>query len=55
MSGGVARNGEVEIVYETFGPNARLRTFPGVGHDLPRQLWPEIINDIRDLASGPRR
>lgn len=31
-------------------PGAILRTFPGMGHDLPRALWPEITAAIADLA-----
>jgi pimeloyl-ACP methyl ester carboxylesterase len=27
-------------------PGAELVTFPGMGHDLPRQLWPQIIDAI---------
>jgi pimeloyl-ACP methyl ester carboxylesterase len=27
-------------------PGARLVIFPGMGHDLPRALWPEIIDAI---------
>ena len=31
-------------------PGARLLMCPGMGHDLPRQLWPAIIDEIRTLA-----
>ena len=31
-------------------PGAKLVTFPGMGHDLPRELWPAIIDQIRTLA-----
>jgi pimeloyl-ACP methyl ester carboxylesterase len=31
-------------------PGARLITFPGMGHDLPRQLWPAMADAIADLA-----
>jgi pimeloyl-ACP methyl ester carboxylesterase len=31
-------------------PEAKLVTLPGTGHDLPRPLWPTIINEIRALA-----
>lgn len=27
-------------------PGAKLVIFPGMGHDLPRELWPEIIDAI---------
>jgi pimeloyl-ACP methyl ester carboxylesterase len=33
-------------------PGAHLRTFPGMGHSLPRELWGEITDAIADLA-GP--
>lgn len=31
-------------------PGAKLVTFPGMGHDLPRELWPAIIDEIRAVA-----
>jgi pimeloyl-ACP methyl ester carboxylesterase len=31
-------------------PGARLLVVPGMGHDLPRQLWPELIDAIVDNA-----
>ncbi len=36
-------------------PGARLVIFPGMGHDLPRELWPEIIDAIVETtaAAGP--
>jgi pimeloyl-ACP methyl ester carboxylesterase len=27
-------------------PGSRLVTYPGMGHDLPRALWPEIVGEI---------
>ena len=35
-------------------PQARLVTFPGMGHDLPRQLWPRIVDEIaaHTIAAG---
>ncbi|WP_439680783.1 alpha/beta fold hydrolase [Embleya sp. MST-111070] len=30
---------------------ARLVTYPGVGHDLPAALWPEIARQVGDLAA----
>jgi len=30
-------------------PGARLVTYPGMGHDLPEPLWPEIVAEIRTL------
>jgi pimeloyl-ACP methyl ester carboxylesterase len=32
-------------------PGAKLVIYPGMGHDLPRPLWPTIIDEIRQLAS----
>ena len=36
-------------------PGARLITYPGMGHDLPRALWPSIVEEICALArrAGP--
>jgi pimeloyl-ACP methyl ester carboxylesterase len=39
---------------------SRLRIFDGMGHDLPRQLWPEFVEEIATTAeranvSGPAR
>lgn len=31
-------------------PGARLVTYPGMGHDLPPELWNDIINEITALA-----
>jgi pimeloyl-ACP methyl ester carboxylesterase len=31
-------------------PGAKLVTFPRMGHDLPRELWPAIIDEIRAVA-----
>ncbi|NRQ33847.1 alpha/beta fold hydrolase [Nonomuraea sp. NN258] len=31
---------------------ATLLTFPGMGHDLPRDLWPDLIAAITKLTSG---
>jgi len=36
-------------------PDAKLVVLPGMGHDLPRELWPQIIDAIvhnADLAEG---
>jgi hypothetical protein len=38
MAGGVATAGAV--------PGATLELIPGMGHDLPVQLWPRIIDAI---------
>lgn len=31
-------------------PGARFVTYPGMGHDLPRALWPAIIDEIHTTA-----
>ncbi|MET0426640.1 MAG: alpha/beta hydrolase [Actinoplanes sp.] len=33
-------------------PGARLVIYPGWGHDLPQQLWPSIIEEIRQVTTG---
>ncbi|MCW0213317.1 MAG: alpha/beta fold hydrolase [Pseudonocardia sp.] len=33
-------------------PGARLRVLPGMGHDLPAALWPEIAREIRGIADA---
>ncbi|MGW3342250.1 alpha/beta fold hydrolase [Nonomuraea rubra] len=33
-------------------PGARLVLYPGMGHDLPRGLWPSIADELRALATG---
>jgi pimeloyl-ACP methyl ester carboxylesterase len=32
-------------------PNARLKMIEGMGHDLPRQLWPVFAEEIADTAA----
>jgi pimeloyl-ACP methyl ester carboxylesterase len=32
-------------------PRARLRIVEGMGHDLPRELWPLFVDEIADTAS----
>ncbi len=32
-------------------PGARLRIVEGMGHDLPRELWPTFVDEIADTAS----
>ena len=32
-------------------PGARLRIVEGMGHDLPRALWPTFVGEIADTAS----
>ena len=36
-------------------PGARLVILPGMGHDLPRELWPQIIDAIVETTSGSVR
>jgi len=31
-------------------PGARLVTFPGMGHDLPRPLWPRFVAEVASLT-----
>lgn len=33
-------------------PGARLVTYPGMGHDLPRELWPSFVAEITKLTSA---
>jgi pimeloyl-ACP methyl ester carboxylesterase len=35
-------------------PGARLLILPGMGHDLPRELWPQIIDAIAENAAAAR-
>jgi pimeloyl-ACP methyl ester carboxylesterase len=32
-------------------PNARLRVIEGMGHDLPRDLWPDFVEEIAATAA----
>jgi pimeloyl-ACP methyl ester carboxylesterase len=32
-------------------PGAKLVSYPGMGHDLPRALWPAMLEEISRLAS----
>lgn len=32
-------------------PRARLRLFEGMGHDLPRALWPTFVDEFADTAA----
>ena len=31
-------------------PGARLLEIPGMGHDVPRRVWPEVVDAITELA-----
>ncbi|MFC7648792.1 alpha/beta fold hydrolase [Streptosporangium lutulentum] len=44
LSGGIAT---AEAI-----PGAKLITFPGMGHDLPRPLWPEFVGAIGELTAA---
>ncbi len=33
-------------------PGARLVTYPGMGHNLPRELWPRMIDEIHRITAG---
>ena len=35
-------------------PGARLITIPGMGHDLPPQLWPKVVGAIAEVAGRVR-
>jgi pimeloyl-ACP methyl ester carboxylesterase len=36
-------------------PDARLVILPGMGHDMPRELWPQIIDAILQNAAAAER
>jgi pimeloyl-ACP methyl ester carboxylesterase len=36
-------------------PGAKLLTFPGMAHDLPRPLWPEIVGAVTELTQRADR
>ncbi|MFB9247150.1 alpha/beta fold hydrolase [Sphaerisporangium melleum] len=36
-------------------PGAKLLTFPGMGHDLPRPLWPDIVAAVTELTERAHR
>jgi pimeloyl-ACP methyl ester carboxylesterase len=31
-------------------PGARLLEIPGMGHDVPRRVWPQVVDAIAELA-----
>jgi pimeloyl-ACP methyl ester carboxylesterase len=31
-------------------PGARLRTFPGMGHNLPQELWGPVLDEVTALV-----
>ena len=36
-------------------PGAKLLILPGMGHDLPPEVWPEVVDAIVENASGAER
>lgn len=34
-------------------PHSRLKVYPGMGHQLPRRLWPDILDSITQNAATP--
>jgi pimeloyl-ACP methyl ester carboxylesterase len=34
-------------------PGARLIEFDGMGHDLPRRVWPQVLDAIVEVAGAP--
>ena len=34
-------------------PQARFVSYPGMGHNLPEELWPDIIEEIRAVTGTP--
>jgi pimeloyl-ACP methyl ester carboxylesterase len=32
-------------------PGARLVAIPGMGHDLPRQVWPKLVDEVAETAA----
>jgi pimeloyl-ACP methyl ester carboxylesterase len=36
-------------------PGARLLTLPGVGHQLPRNVWPQLLDEISATFTGAAR
>ncbi|MGI8920478.1 MAG: alpha/beta fold hydrolase [Solirubrobacteraceae bacterium] len=36
-------------------PGAQLTAFPGMGHDLPRELWPQIVELVATNAASAQR
>jgi pimeloyl-ACP methyl ester carboxylesterase len=34
-------------------PGAKLIAIPGMGHDLPRELWPVVVDSVVEMAARP--
>jgi pimeloyl-ACP methyl ester carboxylesterase len=32
-------------------PDAKLIAIPGMGHDMPREVWPQLVDAISDNAA----
>ena len=32
-------------------PDARLIAVPGMGHDLPREVWPQLVEAVVETAA----
>jgi pimeloyl-ACP methyl ester carboxylesterase len=32
-------------------PDARLIAIPGMGHDLPREVWPQVVDAVAETAA----
>src|SRR4029077_385325 len=49
--------GDAVAVLDALGwpsaPGAKLASYPGMGHDLSRELWPTIVAEISALAGQP--
>jgi pimeloyl-ACP methyl ester carboxylesterase len=35
-------------------PGAELVLLPGMGHDLPKPLWPHVVEQIKNVADRAR-
>jgi pimeloyl-ACP methyl ester carboxylesterase len=35
-------------------PGSRFISIPGMGHDLPREIWPRVVDAVAETATGPR-
>ena len=46
----VAPSGDLAIARAI--PDSRFVGFSGMGHDLPRPLWPEFVREIAALAGS---
>jgi hypothetical protein len=43
-------NGNLAVLSRAI-PDSRFAGFSGMGHDLPRALWPEFVREITALAA----